>query len=391
MEETNKEVEQELDEIIEESLNNVQIDLNVDKPYLVFDRADLIRVMNLVSKIVLTKSEVPEYNSLVFVPDVNGKTLTINSTNDLSQFATTIELTGESNEMINEPFAIPFVFLKTICTFLGSKVLIFKDGVNFYIRLANGDLLVGARKVNLDKVNFIGTIKDKIGEIKVGDLNKVLSYFLPIMSTDTVTEGRRLTISDGRVYYNSNFIFVESELNIPDLTLSLHDIEFLCSLGKYYDNATLVLSNVESSVPRFFITVDKIKYEFISTKIDKNDSFLQNTRALFKPSDIVVSRKELSSLVGLAIGLPNTTGYLNLSYSDKLYIGIETHSGNSLMNVPAVGTPTGEFTTPIDLYSSILSNVLGAFSGSDNIGLSLTEANLSLEFDNTKAMMMIGR
>ena len=54
--------EPDLDEIVED--NNDEINLEVDYPYIIFYRSDLVRAMNLCNKIVQPKSNTTTYNSI---------------------------------------------------------------------------------------------------------------------------------------------------------------------------------------------------------------------------------------------------------------------------------------------------------------------------------------
>ena len=384
-----QDLEEVFEEIVEETLEEVQIDLDVDKPYLIFERNDLIRVMNLVSKLVLVKSEVPEYNSVTLIPDPQTKTLTMKASNELSQFSTTVELLGEPEKMLSETFAVPYTLLQKVYSFLGSKVLIFKDGVDYYIRLANGDLIVGARQVNLDKIKFVGEVQDKLSEINVDELSELSSLFLPIMRDDINTDGKRLRVLENKAYYQSNFFYLETKTNLPDLTLSLKDLEFIQSLTKYYTGMSATIHSVKSEISRFYMKIDRVEYEFISTKQEMNP-MLQKVQEMFKPHEIKVDRKELSRLISLSIDLPNVTGYLKMKYGTELDISIETNKNSSLMKIPCITTVTDAFDEEVTVKSILLNNLLQSFTPYNEIGIAATQANLSLESEDTKAIMLIG-
>ena len=387
-----QDLEEVFDEIVEESLEEHQIDLEIDKPCLIFERNDLIRIMNLVSKIVLVKSEVPEYNSVTLIPDPEAKTLTVKASNELSQFSTTIELLGEPDKMLKETFAVPYTLLQKVYTFLGSKVLIFKDGIDYYIRLSNGDLVIGARPVNLEKIKFVGEVGDKLSETKISELAELASLFLPIMRDDINTDGKRLRVQENKAYYNSNFFYLETKTTLPDLTLSLRDLEFIQSLVKYYDGLSAVVCSVKTSnVLRFYFKVDKIEYMFISTKQESDNSFLQRVQEMFKPSEIKVDRKELSRLTALSIDLPNVTGYLKLKYDAlNLNISIETNKHSSLMKIPSELLVSEFNNEEVTVKSILLNNLLQSFTPYNEVGIATTKANLSLQSDETKAIMLIG-
>ena len=128
----------ESDELVVE--NNDDIDLKVEYPYLIFSRNDLVRTMNLVSKLIKAKSEISDYNSISFVPVTYNKKILFYATNDFSHFRMSTELLGEPNEFINESFSIPLIVLQKLVKLMGNKVLIYKKESFYYIRLLDGDL-----------------------------------------------------------------------------------------------------------------------------------------------------------------------------------------------------------------------------------------------------------
>lgn len=66
-------VDQELDEFIEETGGD--IDLNVQYPYLIFDKLSLVRAMNLCNKLIQQKSDVSSYNSISLIPNIEESTI----------------------------------------------------------------------------------------------------------------------------------------------------------------------------------------------------------------------------------------------------------------------------------------------------------------------------
>ena len=122
-----KETEQ-LDEFIAENNDDIKLDINY--PYLIFKRDELIRAMNLCNKIVQQKSDISSYNSISFIPDIENSGMYFYATNELSHFRYYTELLGDKSEMINENISIPLIILQKLIKLMGNKVLIYKKDNN---------------------------------------------------------------------------------------------------------------------------------------------------------------------------------------------------------------------------------------------------------------------
>ena len=141
--------------------NNKEINLSIEYPYLIFSRDDLVRAINLCNKLVLSKSDIPEYNSISFVPVKFTKKINLCATNELSHFRISSELLGDLDNIIEEPFCISLIILQKIVKLMGNKVLIYKNDNKYYTRLLDGDLLIDVRPTNLDIVTIPGNSTDR--------------------------------------------------------------------------------------------------------------------------------------------------------------------------------------------------------------------------------------
>ena len=132
--------EPDLDEIVED--NNDEINLEVDYPYIIFYRSDLVRAMNLCNKIVQPKSNTTTYNSISLVPVPFDKCIWFYATNELSHFRYRAELLGDMKETWDFPISIPLTISQQLVKLMSNKVLLYKKEENLYIRLLDGDLLL---------------------------------------------------------------------------------------------------------------------------------------------------------------------------------------------------------------------------------------------------------
>lgn len=242
------------DEFVEND-NSDDIDLHCDYPYLIFMRTDLIRVMNLCSKLVRIKSDLPSYNSINLVPMPSFRKLNFYATTELSHFRYEGELIGDSDEMIKDNIAVPFVILQKIIKLMGRKVLIYLKDNNYYIRLLNGDLILDIRPANMNILTFPGEIGDKLAEIGVDTLGSTVNSILPLLSSEIKGEARKISFTGTKAYYNSSFYYIESSINTPRMVLSYKDADFISKISKYYLGEKIQIFSVVSKLPRFYLKI----------------------------------------------------------------------------------------------------------------------------------------
>ena len=193
----------ELEELVAD--NDSDIELEVEYPYLIFKRDELVRAMNLCNKIVQIKSDIVTYNSISFIPYLPEKTMSIYATNELSHFRYTVELLGDEKEMLDLNFSIPLVVLQKLVKLMGNKVLIYKKDVNFYIRLLDGDLLLDFRQPDLSILKFPGEVDEKIADIGINHFGNIVNSILPLLNSEVRGDAKKILFTGEKAYYNSSF------------------------------------------------------------------------------------------------------------------------------------------------------------------------------------------
>lgn len=379
---------EELDEIIVDNNNN--IDLNVDYPYLIFKRDDLIRTMNLCNKIVQSKSDVTSYNSISFIPKVSEKSMYFYATNELSHFRYKTELLGDINEMLNINISIPLVILQKLVKLMGNKVLIYKKDLNLYIRLLDGDLLLDFRQPDSKIIEFPGRVNEKLAELSVYSLGYVVNSILPLLSAEVRGEARKISFTGEKAYYNSSFYYIEALINSPQMSLSFRDAEFISKIFKYYKEKQIQIWSVDSNLSRLFFKIDNIEYQFINSVNSISILMTQQMEKVITPIESLVNYDRLYKIVNLATSLPTSTGNVNLQYLDKkLQATIVSVKGNSDFKFST------ELIDGVKLYNKevlvkaeTLRRLLSSFAGIDRIGIALADLGITLEYKGIKAIMM---
>lgn len=375
-------------EDLEETFKS-EINLKTNYPYLIFKTEDLIRVMNLCNKIVQPKSDNPAYNTISIVPVPAFKTVNFYVTNDLSHFGYQAELIGESENMLDETISISFINLQKIVKLAGSKILIYKKDNNIYIRIIDGDLLVDYRQIERQYLEFPGTIKEKIAELGVNNIGRIVNAALPLLNAELRGDVKRVNFTGDRAYFNSSFYYLESMINSPKISLSLRDAEFFNKLYKYYKDKQIQIFKVESSLSRLYIKIDNISYMFINSINAISPLLIDQIGKMMSPIEALVNYDRLNKIVSLATMLPSSTGNVGLSYKDKKLIAkISSNKGESIMNFDTKLEKEHLYKGEIFVKAETLRKLLNAFVGSERIGIALSDLGITIENAGIKAVMM---
>ena len=375
-------------EDLEETVKS-EINLQTEYPYLIFKTDDLIRAMNLCSKVVQPKSDNSVYNSVSIVPVPEFKTVNFYVTNDLSHFGYQTELIGEQDKMLNENISISFINLQKIVKLAGNKILLYKKDNNIYFRIIDGDLLIDYRPVDIKYLVFPGVIKEKIAEIGVDTIGKIINSALPLLNAELRGDVKRVNFTGERAYFNSSFYYLESKIVSPKISLSLRDAEFFNKLYKYYKDKQIQIFRVESNLSRLYIKIDNISYMFINSINVISPLLIDQIGKLINPVEALVNYDRLNKIVVLATMLPSSTGNVGLSFQNgKLIAKISSNKGESIMSFDTKLEKEHLYKGEIFVKAETLHKLLNAFSGSEKIGIALSELGITIENAGIRAVMM---
>ncbi len=376
------------DELIVE--NNKDIDLNIEYPYLIFSRFHLVRALNLCSKLVLSKSDITEYNSISFIPITFNKSLNLCATNELSHFKMRLDLYGDINNSLTEPFAISLTVLQKIVKLMGNKVLIYKKDNKYYTRLLDGDLLIDARPINIDIVTIPGNTTNKIADLGLNNLGKICISVISLMSSEISNDNKKLFFIGDKCYFKSPFYYMEADIRTPEMVLSYRDIEFICKLYKYYESNQIMLFNVDTSLSRLRILLDNIEYQFINSKHSEINLVPQEMDNLMKDSEVSLSFDRFYKIVSLATSLPGSSNKISLKYlNNQLNLSILNNNGNSNFNFPIERLNKGRlYGKEIFLNASVFKKLLDSFIGVDKIEISLDDIGITVKNGLLKIFLM---
>lgn len=373
--------------------NNKDINLTVDSRYkhIIFDREDLLAMINLSTPIVLNKSEHVVYNSITFVPQPEYKTITMVATNELSLLRYKSELIGEVSQMSSSVFSIPLVTLQKIVRLMGNKALFYITEDSLCVRLLDGDLKLDLRVPNTDRLKLPGKVTGKLAELSLDNFGSIISATLPIMNAEIKGDTRKISFTGEKAYYQSPFYYIESAIKTPSLVLKARDAEVISKLYniKRYRGKTLQLFKIEAYVDRIKMIVDNIEYLFISGNASQSNLMLAQLERIMKEPEADVEYDRLSRLVNLSVNLPNSTGIITLEFSDiDLRVTLSSNRGNSNFILPIDKKSHSLFRKPVSVKAEPLRRLLSAFNNPDKVSIAFTDYSIVIEKNGVKAALM---
>lgn len=304
--------------------------LKVNYESIILEKDDLIKTLNLASKIAHTSSSAIECNSITFIPNWNNRTLTLTVTNDLTYFKCKTELLGNGN-CLTDIFSIKVDTLNKLKTFFRDKILIYKKEGEFYIRLLDGDLLVDAKVPNTSKLAFTTVPNKLIFEAKIKSFTELLNSY-KIMSDDFSDkwlsfDGEKLSLC-GLNFYS------ETRFRSPLMCLLMQDVDLLIKLNQYYSEDVIQIFSTDSKIPKLYLKVGNIEIEILNVLSNINKTNIEKLSQFISVSSYSIETEALRRVLAIAISLSNIDKDCILRVKDNsILVILKTSKGDSEFNL----------------------------------------------------------
>lgn len=304
--------------------------LKVNYESIILEKDDLVKTLNLASKIAHTSSSAIECNSITFIPNWNNRTLTLTVTNDLTYFKCKTELLGNGN-CLTDIFSIKVDTLNKLKTFFRDKILIYKKEGEFYIRLLDGDLLVDAKVPNMPKLAFTTVPNKLIFEAKIKSFTELLNSY-KIMSDDFSDkwlsfDGEKLSLC-GLNFYS------ETRFRSPLMCLLMQDVDLLIKLNQYYSEDVIQIFSTDSKIPKLYLKVGNIEIEILNVLSNINKTNIEKLSQFISVSSYSIETEALRRILAIAISLSNIDKDCILKVKDdSILVILKTSKGDSEFNL----------------------------------------------------------
>ena len=304
--------------------------LKVDYESIILEKEELIKTLNLASKIAHTSSTAIECNSITFIPNWEHRTLTLTVTNDLTYFKCKTELIGAGNPL-RDVFSIKVETLNKLKSFFRDKILIYKKNNEYYIRLLDGDLLLEARIPNITKLAFTTVPSNLIFEAKVNTFAELLNSY-KIMSDDfsdkwLAFDGEKLSLC-GLNFYS------ETRFRSPIMCLLMQDVDLLIRLNQYYSEDVLQIFSTDSRIPKLYLKIGNIEIEILNVLSNINKTNIEKLSQFISTSSYSIETEALRRVLSIALNLSNIDKDCILKIKDdSILVILKTSKGDSEFNL----------------------------------------------------------
>ena len=353
---------------------------------IVLEKDELIKVLNLVSKVSHTNSSSIECSCLTFIPDWERKTLVLATTNDLTYFRANVELLGENSNALRDVFSIKIDTLNKIKQFFRNKVLIYKKESEFYIRLLDGDLLIHTAVPNMQRLTFTTSIKELIYENNVEDFTNILSIYSNM--TDEYSD-KWLSFDTEKLSLCGTTFYAETKLNTPLMCLLMTDVDLIIKLSQYYASSTLQIFSTDSVnyIPRLQLKVANIEIEILNVVSSLNKSTINTLTAFVEEPMYIIETDAVKRVINIALNLIDIEKDLRIKVSDKgIVIILKSSKGDSEFNLNTQKLKESS-KKEVVLSVNTLNKIIGSIN-SEKIGICLGKVYTSISSENTRAIIL---
>lgn len=333
--------------------------LKIEYENFIISKDDLIRTLDLTSKISHNNSPSVECNSLTFIPDWNSKSITLAITNTLTYFRSIVELVGDSNYALKEPIAIKVETLNKLKNYFKDKILIYKKDENYYIRLIDGDLLLNVNKPNLSKLTFAASNESILTDLHNGGFGKILSSYRNMIDDYSdkwlAFDGEKLSLC------GLNF-YAETKMKTPIMCLLMDDIDLIVKLSKYYYNTFLTIYSTTNK-NKLHLKINNIEIEILNVISNINNKNIQTLSSYIAKPSCAFETSNMSRIINLALALPELEKDCKLHITDdKLSVILNSRKGSSEFDLKITNSENKSEVDEVNINVNTLNKIISSFN-----------------------------
>lgn len=358
--------------------------LKTDYKSLVIDKDELIKTLDLVSRVAQTNSNYIESNSLSFIPDWEHKSLILSVNNTLTYFKNTVEIMGNSNNAIEEAFSIKIDTLNKIKSYFKDKVLIYQKEDNYYIRLIDGDLLLSTKSPDITRLVLPTVAEDTIYEDKVNRFCKILSYYKNMADSYSDKwlsfDGEKLSLC------GLNF-YAETEIKTPIMCFLMTDVDLLIKLDRYYSDNTIQIFNTLNK-SKLHIKVGSIEIELLNVLSNINKSSIDKLSSFISKTSYSISSEALKRVLNIALSLSEINKDCTIKVkNNNIVIILNDSKGESEFNLMTQKLDFKSEVEEVKLNVDTLSKIVNSINA-NQIELALNKIYTTVHGDNIKTIIL---
>ena len=351
----------------------------------VINKNDLLKVLDLTSKITRTNSPAITNNSITFILNWNQELVEMCTTNDLTYFRYKAQLLGRKFNCLTGSISIKVDLLNKLKGYYRDKILIYKKDDNYYIRLIDGDLLINVSRVNTSRLSFTEVKQDCLINLSLHSFGKLLNSYRNMMddySDKWISfDGERLSLC------GINF-YAQTEIKTPVMCLLGNDIDMIIKMYKNYNSDRILSIYSTDNKAKLHLVMDNIEVEILNVISNINLNNINTLSSyIAKPSNIF-QVYNMNRIMNLTLALSELEKDCNLQLKeDSLLVILKSKKGASEFNLITQKTDDLSEEKEVLINVNTLNKIISAFE-EELGGITLNKIYTTVCTDKIKVIIL---
>ena len=359
--------------------------LKVDYNYIIIEKYELIKTLDLILKISHNNSTSIECNSLTFIPDWRKRALTLAVTNDLTYFKNKVELIGNINDGLTDVFSIKVETLNKLKPFFKEKILIYKKDSEYYIRLIDGDLLLHTMIPSLSRLTFTSSINELIYQNNVKTFCDLLN---PYINLHDDYSDKWLSFDGEKISLCGLNFYAETSFESSKMCFLMNDIELFSKLDRYYSDKDIFIYSTDSTIPKVQIKVENVEIEVLNVISNINNTTISTLSAFIKEPEYNVPIEAFKRIMNIALNLPDIKKDCLIKVRDShIVIILSSSKGDSEFSLRTQVLEETHELSEVKLNVDTLNKIINSFS-SETVNLTLNKIYTTFSSLNIRAIKL---
>lgn len=314
-----------------------------------------------------------------------GNTLVCRTTDYDSYLSYNMEILNEENVLTDE-VVIPIDILQKLTKASPANIAIIKDGNDWKMRIAGGDIALETLSIAKEKFCLTDTFEKK-ADVDAEQLLSTLRALTPIIQAAVTPTERRILCRKGKAIASYMWAIVSSPGDYPDTEIKVKDTQILKPLLTGLEG-TISVSQSTGEILRTQLQTQRFTYTSLTSTVESSEQLMNQLEEATNQPGTHVDLIQLFKMVELSADLPYSTGKVGINYGDEgLELAIKTKKGSdSMFSIPgSQDGRTQRLNKELIMQAKLLRVLLRAFNGSTSIRVSVSEKGLALETDTLQA------
>lgn len=364
---------------------------DLDVEHIRFSKKDILMMLQISSTIINPKSTQVVPKSITIKLDTDGYKMIVN--NDLEYLEYSFNILNKENKL-RDTISLPIELIKSIIGMIGEDIIIYKKDNSYYIRLLlEGDLYLDLPKPEdilvkrpiseIEPINFKVEAGEDSNIVSSSHLLEALKSITPLVEEEPILDRKRIVFLDDRMYFHSMKYFIEYNLPLPKMKISLRFAEVIKKIISVYNidgGVKFYKDSINSN--RVIIKYKDILFTSTVTNVIEEKKLIEYLDRVKDYKQIIVKVKDIENIVNIAYALPYSKREVKIEYKDELIISIPVKNKITEFKVPSKLIGNNKVNNSITVPAKNLKKLIDSFNYCEDITISILDKSIIINKDN---------